>query len=124
VTRRARQPRYLIALLGALVAVLLVPAVPAAAKPGVLDKAQARDVALKTAKKVRRDLESEGARDFGVAGCWRNSARRVSCYLKVTGYDSDLEFRWTCMLRMVVELQVQPSGAQRLKSRYGNAVCG
>ncbi len=120
-THRAR---HLIAVLCGAVALLLLAAAPAMAGGPVLQKSKARSVALKTADKVRQDLESEGAQDAGVAGCWRNSVRRVSCYLKVKGYDSELDMRWTCMLRMVVELRVKRSGAPQLKSRYGQAVCG
>jgi hypothetical protein len=121
VTHRAR---HLIAVLCGAVALLLLAAAPSMAGGPVLQKAKARSVAMKTAHKVRNDLESEGAQDAGVAGCWRNSVRRVSCYLKVKGYDPELDFRWTCMLRMVVELRITHSGAPQLKSRYGQAVCG
>lgn len=123
-TRSPRHFHYPAAVLCGIVAMLLAGAVPAAAKGPVLQKKRAREVAVKTAQKVRRDLRSEGARGAGVAGCWRNSARRVSCYLKVTGYDSELDFRWTCMLRMVVELRVRQDGGRRLHARYGDAVCG
>jgi hypothetical protein len=111
------------AVCAALAALALGPATAKAARP-VLQKSQARDLAAKTADKVRRDLKSEGARGAGVAGCWRNSVRRVSCYLKVTGYDAELDFRWTCMLRIIVELRVRHDGTRRLHSRYGDAACG
>ena len=111
--------------MAALVALLVLAMAPAAsAGQRVLRKADARGVAAKTAQQVKRDLAGEGARRAGVAGCWRNSARRVSCYLKVTGYDAELDFRWTCMLRMVVELNPHKTGRARYKSRYGTAVCG
>jgi len=90
----------------------------------VLDKSRARDLAARTAEKVRRDLRSEGAQKARVAGCWRNSVRQVSCYLKIKGYDSELDFRWTCMLRMTVELRVRQGGGRQLHARYSDPVCG
>jgi hypothetical protein len=112
------------AVLCAVVLVLLALASPVTARGTVLSKAEARKLAVGTAQQVRRDLESEGAQRAGVAGCWRHSARRVSCYLKVSGYDTELDFRWTCMLRMTVELRPQRDGARRFKSRYTDPVCG
>ena len=110
--------------LGVVLAALLVLAPAAVARGPVLSKTEARKLAAGTAQEMRRELKSEGARRASVAGCWRNSARRVSCYLKVKGYDAELDFRWTCMLRMVVELRPQLSGARRLKARYADPVCG
>ena len=102
---------------------LLALAPSASARGDVLSTAEARKLAVGTAQQVRRDLKSEGARRAGVSGCWRNSARRVSCYLKVSGYDAELDFRWTCMLRMTVELRRATGGGRRLKARYADPVC-
>ena len=121
--RRVRHLRLAVVVLCGAVAAVLALAPVAGARGEVLSKAEARKVAVGTAQQVRRDLESEGARRAGVAGCWRNSARRVSCYLKVTGYDAELDFRWTCMLRMTVELRPDRRGSKRLKARYADPVC-
>ena len=122
--RPSRSVRCLATALCGVVALLSLGTGTATAGGPWLDKSRARDLAARTAEKVRRDLRSEGAREAGVAGCWRNSVRQVSCYLKIKGYDSELDFRWTCMLRMVVELRVRQDGGRRLHARYGDAVCG
>lgn len=106
-----------------LLAVLAIPA--AAQAPSVLTIGTAKAVATKTADKVRRDLKSEGATKSAVPGCWRNNARQVSCFFSVYGYDSSDDFRWKCMLRIVVKLRHHPTPAKgRYKFRYGHAVCG
>ena len=122
--RSSSRLRCLAAALCGVIALLCVGTGTAMAGGPMLEKSRVRDLAAKTADKVRRDLRSDGASEAAVAGCWRNSARRVSCYLKVKGYDPELDFRWTCMLRMVVDLQVRPDGARRLHTRWGTAVCG
>ena len=97
---------------------------PVASAVTRLSAADARGLAKKTAEQVREDLRSEGARKAAVAGCWRNSNLRVSCFLKVSGYDAELDFRWTCMLRMSVELRPSQRGSARYKARYGTPRCG
>ena len=124
VSRPSRRLRCLTAALCGVLALLGLGAGTATAGGPWLEKSRARDLAARTAEKVRRDLRWEGAEKAGVAGCWRNSGRRVSCYLRIKGYDSELDFRWTCMLRMTVELRVRQDGGRRLHARYGDAVCG
>jgi hypothetical protein len=110
------QPR--IALITAIASLCLVA--PAAAQGPVLSMSKAKSVAAKKAQKVKKDLESEGAQRSKIPGCWRNNERQVSCFFSVFGYDPDLDYKWECMLRVVVKLR--PSGKYAVK--YGHAVCG
>ena len=103
----------------ALVAVA-TSAVPASAQAPILTMANAKAVAAKKAQKVKNDLKSEGAQRAKIPGCWRNNERQVSCYFSVLGYDKEQDFKWECMLRVVVKLK--PSGKYAVK--YGHAVCG
>jgi hypothetical protein len=95
-------------------------AVPASAQAPILSMSDAKAVAAKKAQKVKNDLKSEGARRSKIPGCWRNNERQVSCYFSVYGYDAEQDFKWECMLRVVVKLK--PSGKYAVK--YGHAVCG
>jgi hypothetical protein len=95
-------------------------AVPASAQAPILSMSDAKAVAAKKAQKVKNDLKSEGARRAKIPGCWRNNERQVSCYFSVYGYDAEQDFKWECMLRVVVKLK--PSGKYAVK--YGQAVCG
>jgi hypothetical protein len=99
---------------------LAAMAVPASAQAPLLSISAAKSVAAKKAEKVKNDLKSEGARKAKIPGCWRNNERQVSCFFSVYGYDSELDYKWECMLRVVVKLR--PSGKYRVK--YGHAVCG
>ena len=107
-----------IALITAIASLCLVA--PAAAQGPVLSMSKAKTVVAKKAQKVKKDLESEGARRSKIPGCWRNNERQVSCFFSVFGYDPDLDYKWECMLRVVVKLR--PSGKYAVK--YGHAVCG
>src|SRR4051794_3630935 len=98
----------------------LALAAPASAQAPILSMSRAKAVAAKKAQKVKNDLKSEGARKSKIPGCWRNNERQVSCFFSVYGYDPDLDYKWECMLRVVVKLR--PSGKYRVK--YGHAVCG
>ena len=98
----------------------LIVAAPAAAQAPLLSMSAAKAVAAKKAKKVKSDLKSEGARRTRIPGCWRNNQRQVSCFFSVYGYDAEQDFKWECMLRVVVKLR--PSGGYAVK--YGHAVCG
>jgi hypothetical protein len=102
------------------VIVALAVAVPASAQAPILSLSKARAMAAKKAEKVKNDLKSEGALRAKVPGCWRNNERQVSCFFSVYGYDAQQDFKWQCMLRVVVKLR--PSGKYALK--YGHAVCG
>lgn len=95
----------------------------ASAQPG-LSKSKARALAVKTAEKVKRDLAEDGAQRASVPGCWRNSDLRVSCYIKIRGYDSELDFGWTCMMRVAIEMRTGATAARRFKYVYGTAICG
>ena len=95
-------------------------AVPAAAQAPALRMSVAKSVVAKKAQKVKKDLESEGARRSKIPGCWRNNERQVSCYFSVYGYDAEQDYKWECMLRVVVKLK--RSGHYKVK--YGHAVCG
>jgi len=99
---------------------LATTAVPASAQAPLLSMSDAKAVAAKKAKKVKNDLKSEGARRAKIPGCWRNNERQVSCYFSVYGYDAEQDFKWECMLRVVVKLK--RSGKYAVK--YGHAVCG
>src|SRR3954467_10670423 len=101
-------------------ALALAVAVPASAQGPVLSMSQAKAVAAQKAQKVKNDLKSEGARKAKVPGCWRNNERQVSCFFSVYGYDSELDYKWECMLRRVGKRP--PSGKNR--GKYGHAVCG
>ena len=98
----------------------LALAAPATAQGPVLSMSKAKAVAAQKAQKVKRDVESEGARRSKVPGCWRSNERQASCFFSVYGYDPDLDYKWECMLRVVVKLR--PSGKYSVK--YGHAVCG
>src|SRR5690349_131872 len=95
-------------------------AVPASAQGPLLSMSLAKAVAAKKAEKVKNDLKSEGAQRAKIPGCWRNNERQVSCYFSVLGYDKTQDFKWECMLRVVVKLK--RSGHYKVK--YGHAVCG
>jgi hypothetical protein len=110
-------PRALILIIA--IAALAVAA-PASAQAPVLSMSKAKSLAAKKAQKVKNDLRSEGARKAKIPGCWRNNERQVSCYFSVYGYDAEQDFKWECMLRVVVK--VDSSGKTRVK--YGHAVCG
>ena len=111
--------------LAVLITILAVVAVPAAAQARTLTIREARALAARKAEKVKRDLRSEGANRAKVPGCWRNSARRVSCFFSVFGYDRELDYRWQCMLRLVIRLRERPSTEHgRYRIRYGTARCG
>jgi hypothetical protein len=99
---------------------LATTAVPASAQAPLLKMSAAKALAAKKAMKVKNDLKSEGARRAKIPGCWRNNERQVSCYFSVYGYDAEQDFKWECMLRVVVKLR--PSGKYAVK--YGHAVCG
>jgi hypothetical protein len=99
---------------------LATTAVPASAQAPLLSMSDAKAVAAKKAAKVKNDLKSEGARRSKIPGCWRNNERQVSCFFSVFGYDPELDYKWECMLRVVVKLR--PSGKYKVK--YGHAVCG
>jgi hypothetical protein len=109
-----RVPTFIIAL------VALAFAAPASAQAPVLSLSKAKAVAAKKAEKVKNDLKSEGARKAKVPGCWRNNERQVSCFFSVYGYDAEQDFKWKCMLRVVVKLDA--TGKYRVS--YGHAVCG
>ena len=100
-------------------------ALPAfAAADGRLSERKARALAAKTAQDVRRDLAEDGATRASVPGCWRNNERRVSCYLKIRGYDAELDFPWTCMMRVAIELRPAATASRRFRYDYGTAICG
>ena len=104
---------------------IAVIAIPASAQTPILPMGKAKAIAAKQARKVKRDLASEGARRAKVPGCWRRNARKVSCYFAVYGYDAEQGFRWKCMLRINIRLRHHPSRKHgRYKFSYGRAVCG
>jgi hypothetical protein len=106
--------------LAVLIAVLTVAAVPAAAEARTLTIAEAKALTAKKAQKVKRELAGEGAQRARIPGCWRNSRRQVSCFFSIYGYDEELDYRWECMLRVVVRL----TDSGRYAVRYRNAACG
>ena len=106
--------------LAVLIAALAVAVLPATAEARTLSIAEAKALTAKKAEKVKRELRSEGAQRARIPGCWRNSARKVSCFFSVYGYDEELDYRWECMLRVVVRL----TDSGRYAVRYRNAACG
>ena len=112
--------------LAVLIAVVtVVAAVPAAAEARSLSIREAKALAARQAEKVERDLRSEGAQRSKVPGCWRNTARKVSCFFSVYGYDRELDYKWQCMLRVVVRLRDRPSPEHgRYRFKYGTPRCG
>ena len=120
--RGTRVPHLFVAACLLAVGLLAIPVANAGAPK--LEKAKAKVLALRTANQVRDDMLEDGAERAKVNGCWRNSRQRVSCYITVKGYDEELEFHWTCMLRVVVDLRPHASGARRYHRSYGHAVCG
>jgi hypothetical protein len=113
-------------LIAALLIACLLPATgSAAAATQTLSVGKAKTLAAKKADKVRRQLSSEGARRAAVPGCWRNSARQVSCFFSVYGFDPEQKYSWKCMLRIVVRLRHHPDKTGRRYSyKYGHAICG
>ena len=115
----------LITIFAAAAALLAVLALPGVASAKALTVAEAKKVVAAEAKKVQRDLRSEGARRSGVPGCWRNSQLRVSCFIAVSGYDAEGDFRWKCMMRAVVRANPRATtAAKRYRLTYGTPHCG
>jgi hypothetical protein len=107
------------------IACLLLASGSAAAATQTLSVGTAKTLAAKKADKVRRQLASQGARRSKVPGCWRNSARQVSCFFSVYGFDPEEKYSWKCMLRIVVKLRHQPdTTGRRYSFKYGHAICG
>ncbi len=102
---------------------IAVIAVPASART-VLPLGKAKAIAAKQARKVKQDLADQGARRAKVPGCWRQNARKVSCYFAVYGYDASQDFHWKCMLRINIRLRSRPSKHGRYRFSYGQPVCG
>lgn len=97
---------------------------PVSAQSPSLSIREAKALAAKRAEKVKNDLRTEGATRAKVPGCWRNNSRQVSCYFSVYGYDAEQDFKWQCMLRIVVKLRDNPAPGKRYHVKYGQAVCG
>jgi hypothetical protein len=111
--------------LGLLIALSALVCAPAASAAPSLSIGKAKTVAAKKAEKVKRQMASEGARKAKVPGCWRNSDRQVSCFFSIYGYDTESEFDWQCMLRIVVALRKHPTAETgKYRITYGHAVCG